>query len=116
VLWKLTFDADRKVKSFKPFAECAKAGVESLDGLQYDAEGNNLWTADFIGNAVVKVDAESGTVTIVAKNAPNSGAGGKLVSPSECIRFGNKVYVSNINLTFGPHKTIKEETISVIEL
>lgn len=115
VLWKMTFDAERKVKLFKPFVDCSKAGVESLDGLQYDGEGG-LWTTDFIGNAVVKIATACGTVTIVAKNAPNSGAGGKLVSPSECIRFGNKVYVSNINLSFGPHKAIKEETMSVIEL
>jgi sugar lactone lactonase YvrE len=115
VLWKMTFDEARKVKLFKPFVDCSKAGVESLDGLQYDGEGG-LWTTDFIGNAVVKIATACGTVTIVAKNAPNSGAGGKLVSPSECIRFGNKVYVSNINLSFGPHKAIKEETMSVIEL
>lgn len=115
VLWKMTFDAERKVKLFKPFVDCSKAGVESLDGLQYDGEGG-LWTTDFIGNAVVKIATACGTVTIVAKNAPNSGAGGKLVSPSECIRFGNKVYVANINLSFGPHKAIKEETMSVIEL
>ena len=115
VLWKLTFDADRKVKLFKPFSDCKRFGVESLDGLQFDGEGN-LWTADFIGNAIAKIATACGTVTIVAKNAPNSGAGGKLVSPSECIRFGNKVYVSNINLSFGPHKATKEETMSVIEL
>lgn len=115
VLWKFTFDADRKVKLFKPFSDCKKFGVESLDGLQYDGEGS-LWTADFIGNAIAKIATACGTVTIVAKNAPNSGSGGKLVSPSECIRFGNKVYVSNINLSFGPHKAIKEETMSVIDL
>jgi sugar lactone lactonase YvrE len=115
VLWKFTFDADRKVKLFKPFSDCKRFGVESLDGLQYDGEGS-LWTADFIGNAIAKIATACGTVTIVAKNEPNSGAGGKLVSPSECIRFGNKVYVSNINLSFGPHKAIKEETMSVIEL
>jgi sugar lactone lactonase YvrE len=114
-LWKMTFDAQRKVKDFRPFVECSKAGVESLDGLQYDGEGN-LWTTDFIGNAVVKIDAKLGTVTIIAKNPPNSGAGGRLVSPSECIRLGNNVYVSNINLSFGPHKAVKEETISVINL
>jgi sugar lactone lactonase YvrE len=115
VLWKMTFDATRKVKLFKPFADCSKAGVESLDGLQYDGEGG-LWTTDFIGNAVVKVATANSAVTIVAKNPPNSGAEGKLVAPSECIRVGNKVYVSNINLSFGPHKAIKEETMSVIEL
>jgi len=114
-LWKMTFDAQRKVKDFRLFAEFTKAGVESLDGLQMDSEGT-LWSTDFIGNAVVKIDSLNGTVTIIARNPPNSGAGGRLVSPSECIRLGNKIYVSNINLSFGPHKAIKEETISVINL
>jgi sugar lactone lactonase YvrE len=114
-LWKMTFDAQRKVTDFRPFVECSKAGVESLDGLYIDGEGN-LWAADFIGNAIAKIDAKLGTVTIIAKNPPNSGAGGRLVSPSQCIRLGNKIYVSNINLSFGPHKSIKEETMSVINL
>jgi len=39
-----------------------------------------------------------------------------LVSPSECIRLGKKLYVSNINLSFGPHRAVKEETMSVISL
>jgi sugar lactone lactonase YvrE len=115
VLWKMTFDADRKVKEFKPFADCKPAGVESLDGLQYDGK-NGLWTTDFIGNAVVMIEACCGDVHIIAKNPPNAGAGGKLVSPSECIRRGDKVYVSNINLSFGPHKAIPEQTMSVIDL
>ena len=115
VLWKMTFNADRTVKEFKPFADCAAAGVESLDGLQYDGK-NGLWTTDFIGNAVVMIEACCGDVHIIAKNPPNVGAGGKLVSPSECIRRGDKVYVSNINLGFGPHKAIPEHTMSVIDL
>jgi len=114
-IWKMTFDAQRKVTDFRPFIECAKAGLESVDGLQMDDEGN-LWTADFIGNAVAKIDAKLGTVTLIAKNPPNSGAGGRLVSPSECIRLGKKLYVSNINLSFGPHRAVKEETMSVISL
>ena len=115
VLWRFTFNKDRTVKSFEPFAFCKDAGVESLDGLQYDHQGS-LWTTDFIGNAVVRIDTATGKTTIVAKNAPNAGANGKLVSPSECIRLNNTIYVSNINLTYGPHTAIPEQTMSAIDV
>ena len=70
----------------------------------------------FIGNAVVRIDTATGKTTIVAKNAPNAGANGKLVSPSECIRLNNTIYVSNINLTYGPHTAIPEQTMSAIDV
>ena len=114
-LWKMTFDDARKVKEFKPFADCRAAGVESLDGLQYDGQ-NGLWTTDFIGNAVVLVEACCGDVHIIAKNPPSDGSNGQLHAPSECIRRGDKVYVSNISLTFGPHTANKVHTMSVIDL
>jgi len=118
VLWKMTFDASRKVKEFKPFVDCKKASVESLDGLQYDAEDGLLWTTDFIGNAVVCVEihGDHAHVNIIAKNPPSDGSKGQLHAPSECIRRGDKVYVSNISLTFGPHKAAKTHTMSVIDL
>jgi sugar lactone lactonase YvrE len=115
VLWKMTFDEGRKVKSFEAFADCKKAGVESLDGLQYDGE-DGLWTTDFIGNAVVMIEACCGTAHIIAKNPPGDGSNGQLHAPSECIRVGDKVYVSNISLTFGPHTANKTHTMSVIDL
>ena len=117
VLWKATFNADRTVKDFKPFADCKPAGVESLDGLQYDGDGG-LWTADFIGNAIVNIAACCGEITVVAKNPPSDGSNGQLHAPSECIRLGNKVYVSNISLTFGPHTAtaVGTHTMSVIDL
>jgi len=116
-LWKMTFDKARKVKEFKPFVDCSKSGVESLDGLQYDGDGG-LWTTDFIGNAVVCVEThgDHAHVNIVAKNPPGDGSNGQLHAPSECIRRGKKVYVSNIDLTFGPHKANKRQTMSVIDL
>ncbi|MCL1921362.1 MAG: hypothetical protein FWG50_09860 [Kiritimatiellaeota bacterium] len=114
VLWKMTFNADRTVKDFKPWVDCSKAGVESLDGLQCDSEGT-FWSADFIGNAIVSI-AACGGVDIIAKNPPSDGKGGLLHAPSECIRRGNKVYVSNISLTFGPHTASTTPTMSVIDL
>ena len=83
--------------------------------MQYDGEGN-IWFADFMGNAVLRVDVKSGKATLVAKNPPNDGLKGELDSPSECIRLGNKLYISNIDLTYGPHKADDKQTISIIDL
>jgi streptogramin lyase len=91
------------------------ACAESVDGMQYDGEGS-LWFADFLGNAIVRVDAKTGKAEVVAKNPPCDGIKGELDSPSECIRLGNKVYVSNIDLTFGPHTADEMQTISIIDL
>ena len=112
-IWKVSFNADGSVKEGKLFTKVACA--ESVDGMQYDGEGW-LWFADFLGNAVVRVCAETGRAEIVAKNPPCDGAKGELDSPSECIRLGKKVYVSNIDLTFGPHQADDKQTISIIDL
>lgn len=112
-IWKLSFDGAGNVKESKLFANVACA--ESVDGMQYDGEGA-IWFADFMGNAVVRVCAQSGRATVVAKNPPNDGLNGELDSPSECIRLGHKVYVSNIDLTYGPHKADPKQTISIIDL
>ncbi len=109
---KVTFDEQGKVKTQAVFAK--DQGMESCDGLHVDAEGN-CWVADFLGNAVVKINPD-GKVTIIAKNGESDGADGSLHSPSECFRRGNKVYVSNINLAYGPHQSSKIFTISVIDL
>ncbi|MBI5687128.1 MAG: SMP-30/gluconolactonase/LRE family protein [Verrucomicrobia bacterium] len=110
---KVVFDAAGKVQSQAVLAK--DNGMESTDGLHCDAAGN-LWVADFLGNAVVRIDSKSGAVTVVAKNGESDGADGSLHSPSECIVRGNKLYVSNINLAYGPHKSSKLYTISVIDL
>mgnify|MGYP003587111446 CR=1 FL=1 len=112
-IWKVSFNADGSVKEGKLFTQVACA--ESVDGMQYDGEGS-LWFADFLGNAVIRVCAASGKAEVVAKNPPCDGAKGELDSPSECIRLGNQVYVSNIDLTFGPHQADEKQTISVIDL
>ncbi len=89
-------------------------GMESVDGMQIDKE-DNLWIADFLGNAVVKI-TPSGKVNILAKNGQTDGANGELDAPSECIRRGDKVYVSNIDLTYGPNTTDSVHSMSIIEL
>jgi sugar lactone lactonase YvrE len=110
---KATLDKDGKVASSKVLAK--GGGMECTDGCHVDQEGN-LWIADFLGNAIAKVNCETGAVTIVAKNAPGDGADGSLDAPSECIRRGNKVYVSNIDITYGPNTGDNVHTMSVITL
>jgi hypothetical protein len=112
-IWKVPFDAAGNAQPGKLFTKVACA--ESVDGMQYDGEGS-LWFADFLGNAVVRVCAKTGKAEVVAKNAPGDGLKGELDAPSECIRLGGKVYVSNIDLTFGPNKADQTCTISVIDL
>ncbi|MCF7849102.1 MAG: SMP-30/gluconolactonase/LRE family protein [Kiritimatiellales bacterium] len=112
-VWKVTFNDDGSVKEQTVLAQ--GQGMESCDGLQIDAD-DNIWVADFLGNAIAKICPETGTVKIVSKNEPGDGADGGFDAPSECIRRGNKVYVSNIDLTFGPNTSDDIHTISVIEL
>ena len=111
-VYKLLVDDQGVVTSKELFAR--GGGMESVDGLQIDKE-DNLWIADFIGNAVVKISSE-GSINIVAKNSPTDGKNGELDAPSECIRRGDKVYVSNIDLTFGPNTSDDIHTMSIIEL
>ena len=115
VLWKASFDATGKVAEFKPFCDAKAAGIESLDGAQFDGQGS-IWIADFIGNAIARIATDTGKAEIIAKNAPGDGKGGALDAPSECIRRGNKVYVSNIDLSFGPNTADDYQTMSVIDL
>jgi len=112
-IWKVSFDAAGDVKGIKLFTKVACA--KSIDGMQYDGEGS-IWFADFMGNAIVRVNAKTGQAALIAKNPPCDGLKGELDSPSECIRLGNKLYISNIDLTYGPHKADDKQTISIIDL
>jgi len=94
---------------------CKGKGLKSVDGFHIDSE-DNIWLADFLGNAIARVCTCSGKVKIIAKNKPGDGADGSLDAPSECIRRGNKVYVSNIDITYGPNTADDIQTISIIDL
>lgn len=112
---KFTFDTDGKVASQDVLVR--GHGIESTDGMKFDPKTNAIYVADFVGNAVHKVDVKTGKVTTIAKNKNNSGGvGGLLDKPSEvCLRDG-KLYVSNIDLPFGGNEYDQPHTISVIEL
>jgi len=114
-LIKITFDKNGKAASQTVFAK--GQGMESTDGLKIHPKTGDIYIADFVGNAVHKVDAKTGKVTTIAKNANNSGGiGGLLDRPSEVCLRDNKIYVSNIDLPGAGNVYDKPHTISVIEL
>lgn len=113
-LIKATFDSNGKVASQTVFAE--GSGMKCCDGMKIDPKTGDIYIADFLGNAVHKVDSVTGKVTTIARNGNTDGAGGALDRPSEvCVR-GNRLYVSNIDLSFAGNTYDKPHTISVIEL
>jgi len=111
---KITFDAGGNVASQKVLAE--GAGMKSCDGMKVDPKTGDVYVADFLGNAVHKVDGKTGKVTTLARNDNTDGAGGLLDRPSEvCLRAG-KCYVANIDLPLAGNTYDAPHTISVIEL
>jgi len=113
---KISFKDDGSIATREVFANLKSKGALSVDGLQVDAD-DNLWIADIIGNAVFRVSAETGRVTFIAKSpVPSDGADGAFDTPSECIRRGNKLYVSNIDLPIAPSEADAVQTISVVNL
>ena len=112
---KFTFDTNGKVASQEVLVR--GRGIESTDGIKFDPKTNAIYVADFVGNAVHKVDSRTGKVTTIARNANNSGGvGGLLDKPSEVCLRGNRLYVSNIDLPFDGNEYDQPHTISVIEL
>ncbi len=113
-LLKITFDDAGNVASQEVFAE--GDGMLSTDGLKVDSKTGDVYIADFVGNAVHKVDGKTGAVTTLAKNGNTDGSGGALDKPSEVCLRGNRLYVSNIDLSLGDNVHDTPHTISVIEL
>lgn len=110
-VWKVKF---RKNGKTKKSLFCKGQGMECVDGLQVD-DDDHLWIADFLGNAIVRI-CPDGSVKIIAKNEPGDGKDGRMDAPSECIRRGDKIYVSNIDLDYGPNKADGLHSISVFKL
>ena len=103
-----------KVVSQKVVAE--GQGMLCCDGLSVAPKTGEVYIADFLGNALHKVDLKTGKVTTVAKNGDTDGSGGRLDRPSEpCVR-GDRVYVANIDLPLADNTYDKPHTISVVEL
>jgi sugar lactone lactonase YvrE len=112
---EVKLDASGKVVSQKTLAQ--GNGIKSADGMKIHPVTGDIYIADFIGNAVHKVDPKTGKVTTIATNENNSGGvGGKLDKPSEVCFRGNKLYVANIDLTLDGNEHDAPHTISVIEM
>ena len=106
--------ADGKVVSQAVVAE--GQGMMCCDGLSIDRKTGEVYIADFLGNALHKVDLKTGKVTTLAKNGDTDGSGGLLDRPSEpCVR-GNRVYVANIDLPLAGNTYDRPHTISVVEI
>jgi DNA-binding beta-propeller fold protein YncE len=111
---KAKMGPDGKAVSWKVLAE--DKGMLSTDGLSIDKTNGDIYVADFVANAVHKIDPKTGKVTTIAKNGNSDGAHGELHRPSEpCVR-GNKVYVSNISLPLVGNKYGKPHTLSVVDI
>jgi len=107
-------DPDGKVVSQKVVAK--GQGMKSCDGLSVDRKTGDVYVADFLGNAIHRVNLATGRVTTIAKNGNTDGTGGLLDRPSEpCVRDG-KVYVSNIDLPLAGNTYDKPHTLSVIKV
>jgi sugar lactone lactonase YvrE len=106
--------ADGKVAGQKVVAK--DQGMMSCDGLSVDRKTGDVYIADFLGNAIHRVNLATGKVTTVARNGDTDGAAGLLDRPSEpCVRDG-KVYVSNIDLPLAGNTYDKPHTVSVVEI
>jgi len=111
---KVTLDESGKVVSQKVVAE--GSGIQSCDGMKMDPRTGDLYVADFVGNAVHKIDPRTGKVTTIAKNGNTDGRNGELDRPSEPQLRGNRLYVSNIDLPAGDNVYDAPHNISVIDL
>jgi DNA-binding beta-propeller fold protein YncE len=111
---RYTFDVSGAISGPEIFA--AGQGMESVDGIKFDPKNDDLFVADFAGNAVHRID-KNGKVTTVWKNANDSdGIGGLLDRPSEVCLRGNKLYISNIDLPVKGNRYDPLHTISVIDV
>ncbi len=114
-LLEYTLSPDGGVKSHRVVAQ--GNGMESTDGLKVCDKTGYVYIADFLANAVHKVNPETGTVTTIWQNENNTGGvDGLLDKPSEVCLRGNKIYVANIDLPFDDNEHDAPHTISVLGL
>jgi sugar lactone lactonase YvrE len=111
---KVTFDAAGDVLSRSVFSE--GQGMRSTDGIKFHPQTGDIYVADFVGNAVHRVDGRTGEVATLARNGNTDGVGGALDRPSEVCLRGNRLYIANIDLPYGGNEYDPPRTLSVIEL
>jgi len=114
-LLRFGFGPDGNVVSHEVVAR--GQGMESTDGLKVHPRTGAVYVADYVGNAVHKVNPRTGQVTTLWKNENNSGGiGGLLDRPSEVCLRGNWIYVANIDLPGQGNEYDAPHTLSVLPL
>ncbi len=108
-------DADGK-KAVSQKVVAAGGPIKSADGLKVDQKTGLIYLADFLGNAVHRINPKNGKVWTIAQNGLTDGRDGLLDKCSEVCLRGSRVYVSNIDLSFDGNQFDKPYTISVIDL
>ena len=111
---RVTFDEDGAVASHELFAK--GEGMQSTDGIKFHPVTGDIFVADFVGNAVHRVDGRTGEVTTLLRNGNTDGRKGELDRPSEVCLRGNRLYVANIDLPFGGNEYDAPHGITIIEL
>lgn len=107
---------DRRGKVISQRVVAQGGPIKSTDGLKVDPKTGLVYIADFVGNAVHRVDPKTGKVRVIARNGLTDGSGGLLDKCSEVCLRGNRLYVANIDLNLDGNTFDKPYTVSVIDL
>lgn len=75
------------------------AAMQSADGIIYDPARQQFLTADFLGNAVHRIDRQ-GRVTTLHRNGDSDGADGSFDQPAEVILRGDQLIVVNMDMAW----------------
>lgn len=86
----------------------SKGKMDSADGITWRQSNRSIYVADFLGNAVHRVDSD-GKVETIAKNGDTSGKNGELDQPSDVQLKGNSLFVVNMDMPIAP-KEIQTNT------
>jgi len=100
-IFKTTFHSDGTVKSHTLFAK-DPVNLRSTDGMTIDQHGN-IYVADFVVNAVAKIDP-AGKVARIAQSPDSDGRNGELDQPGEPCVWNGKVVVSCFDCVTGGDK------------
>lgn len=96
-IYKITFDMERIPAAPVLFAQ--GEALKSTDGLVMGEDGN-LYTTDFVQNAVVKIDPQ-GAISVIAQNDDAQTRPGALHKPSSLCFRGKELIISNYNCVPG---------------